>query len=164
MQVRDVEPKYWEVVALREAGGTTPLFCLPGAGGEVTTFREMASHFADSQSVYGIDLKTFFDTDREFTVEELADFCVTAIRQAQAHGPYNLCGYSFGALVAYEVAIRLGHAGEDIGVVALIDTGNPAFRAQLSSAEMKQLQKTYVANRVDKYLRFFDLRKHSNIC
>jgi thioesterase domain-containing protein len=154
MQMHDEEMKYLEVVTLSGSGGQTPLFCLPGAGGEVATFREMASLIADDQSVYGIDMQKFFATDREFTVEQLADFCLSAIREMQARGPYHMCGYSFGALIAYEVATRLGRNGEDVGVLALIDTGNPAFRAQLSSAETKQLDKTYVANRLGKYFRF----------
>ena len=154
MQMHDGEMNYLEVVALSGSGGKTPLFCLPGAGGEVTTFREMASLIADDQSVYGIDMQKFFATDREFTVEQLADLCLAAVRKMQPRGPYHMCGYSFGAIIAYEVASRLRRDGEDVGVVGLIDTGNPAFRAKLSSAETKQLQTTYVANRLAKYFRF----------
>jgi thioesterase domain-containing protein len=152
MQVRDGEA-IREVVALSGGSGKTSLFCFPGAGGEATTFRGMASLFEGDHSVYGIDMQSFFSTDRKFTVEQLADFCLTVIRRKQARGPYYMCGYSFGALVAYEVASRLRNNGEHIGVVALIDTGNPAFRTQLSSAETKQLEKTYVANRLGKYFR-----------
>jgi thioesterase domain-containing protein len=154
MQMHDAELNYLKVVALGGSGGQTPLFCLPGAGGEVTTFRDMASLIADGQSVYGIDMQGFFAADREFTVEQLAGFCLSAIRERQARGPYHMCGYSFGAIIAYEVASRLRRDGEDVGLLALIDTGNPAFRAQLSSPGTKQLQKRYVANRLAKYFRF----------
>jgi thioesterase domain-containing protein len=143
-----------ELVLLAGSDVVTPLFCFPGAGGEVAVFRELAHLFAGNRSVYGIDIRRFFDSDRNFTVEQLADLCLPAIRGMQAHGPYHLCGYSFGALVAYEVAIRLIRHEERVGIVALIDTGNPAFRTQLSSAETTQLQKTYVANRLRKYMRF----------
>jgi thioesterase domain-containing protein len=153
MQVRDGEA-IPEVVALGGDSGKTSLFCFPGAGGEATTFRGMTSLIEGEYSVYGIDMQRFFSTDRKFSVAQLADLCLAAIRQKQARGPYYMCGYSFGALVAYEVASRLKNNGEHIGVVALIDTGNPAFRAQLSSAETKQLEKTYVANRLGKYFRF----------
>jgi thioesterase domain-containing protein len=154
VQMQDEEMDHLELVALAGSGGVTPLFCFPGAGGEVGVFREMARLIADDQPVYGIDMHRFFAIDRNFTVEQLADLCLPAIRVMQTHGPYHLCGYSFGALVAYEVASRLSREKERVGVVALIDTGNPAFRTQLSSAETTQLQKTYVANRLRKYLRF----------
>lgn len=147
------EMEHIKSVALGGSGSGTPLFCFPGAGGGVGVFREMASLIADDQSVYGIDMQRFFDGDRNFTVERLADLCLPTIRVMQTHGPYHLCGYSFGALVAYEVAIRLSRDGERVGVVAVIDTGNPAFRTHLSSADTTQLQKTYVANRLRKYLR-----------
>ena len=153
MQTHDRELKYVEVVALREAAGQTSLFCFPGAGGDGTTFREMASLMAEDQSVYGIDLQKFFETDRKFTAEQLADLALSAIRETQTSGPYHMCGFSFGAIVAYEVASRLKRSGEDVGVLALIDTGNPAFRSQLSSAEAKQLHRTYVANRLGRYFR-----------
>ena len=42
------------------------------------------------------------------------------ISGAQAHGPYHLCGYSFGAVVAYEVATRLKRNGEDVRVSPLL--------------------------------------------
>ena len=153
MRMHDGEVKYLEVVALREASGQTSLFCIPGAGGDGTTFREMASLMAEDQSVYGINMQKFFDTDRKFRVEQLAELCLSAMRETQACGPYHMCGYSFGAIIAYEVAVRLRRNGEDVGVLALIDTGNPAFRTHLSSTETTQLQRTYVANRLSKYFR-----------
>jgi thioesterase domain-containing protein len=152
--MQNEEMEHIELVALGGVGGGTPLFCFPGAGGGVGVFREMASLIADDHAVCGIDMQRFFDGDRNFTVEQLADLCLPTIRVMQTHGPYHLCGYSFGALVAYEVASRLSRDEEIVGVVALIDTGNPAFRTQLSSAKTTQLQKTYVANRLRKYLRF----------
>ena len=153
MQMHDGEVKYLEVVALREASGQTSLFCIPGAGGDGTTFREMASLMAEDQSVYGINMQKFFDTYRKFRVEQLAELCLSAMRETQACGPYHMCGYSFGAIIAYEVAVRLRRIGEDVGVLALIDTGNPAFRTHLSSTETTQLQRTYVANQLSKYFR-----------
>ena len=113
------------------------MFCLPGAGGEVGIFREMASLMEDGQSVDAIDMQKFFDADRKFTAEQIADLCLPVIVETQARGPYHFCGYSFGAIVAYEVASRLKRDGETVGVVAMIDSGNPAFRDRLSSAETK---------------------------
>jgi thioesterase domain-containing protein len=154
MQMSDGDAKYLKLAALRESEGQTPLFCFPGAGGEVGIFKDMASLMEGDQPVYGIDMRKFFDIDRKFTVEQLAALCLSMIREKQARGPYHMCGYSFGAIVAYEAANRLSHSGEDIGVLAMIDTGNPAFRTQLSSAEATQLQKAYLANRLARYFRF----------
>src|ERR1700722_2312540 len=148
MQFCDEKEKYFEVVPLKESGGQAPLFCLPGAGGEVSIFREMASLMKDNESVYAINMRKFFDADCKFTVERLADLCLSVIKNTQTRGPYHFCGYSFGALVAYEVANRLKRDGESVRVVAMIDTGNPAFGDKLSAAETSQVRKTYFSNRI----------------
>jgi thioesterase domain-containing protein len=40
----------------------------------------------------------------------------------QPEGPYYLCGYSFGGLVAFEMARRLCQSGDKVGLVGLFDT------------------------------------------
>jgi thioesterase domain-containing protein len=140
-----------EIVPLRESAGSAPLFCFPGAGGAIGIFHEMAASIDATQSVYGIDLQNFFAVDRSFTVEQLADLCLSTIREKRDQGPYLVCGYSFGAIIAYEVASRLKHLGEEVGIVAMIDTGNPAYGSELSPAETQQLNKSYVSNRLRKY-------------
>jgi len=157
------DEKVVKLVRLKEVDGRPTLFCLPGAGGGGgSTYLELASLMDGDQSVYEIDMKGFFAADCKFTVEQLAELCCSVISEAQVHGPYYLCGYSFGGLVAYEVATRFKCNGEDVRVVAIIDTGNPAFRHRLSSAEMRQTQNTYLSNRLKKYWQFLvngDIRK-----
>jgi acetoacetyl-CoA synthetase len=43
------------------------------------------------------------------------------IKQRQPNGPYHLCGYSSGGLVAFEIARRLSEAGDEVGLVGLFD-------------------------------------------
>lgn len=151
MSSRDTEIECLRTLTSGETTGQPPLFCLPGAGGTASIFREMVATLDADLPVYGIDAQKFFEIDRHFTVEELADLCLSTIREKQPHGPYFLCGYSFGAIVAYEVATKFASMGADVGLVALIDTGNPAFRGQLSSAKERQLKRSYLADRLGKY-------------
>ena len=44
------------------------------------------------------------------------------IKPRQPNGPYYLCGYSSGGLVAFEIARRLSEAGDEVGLVGLFDT------------------------------------------
>jgi thioesterase domain-containing protein len=44
------------------------------------------------------------------------------IRETQPHGPYHLLGYSMGGLVAYDVAVGLQAAGEQVALLALLDS------------------------------------------
>jgi thioesterase domain-containing protein len=50
------------------------------------------------------------------------------VKTRQPEGPYFLCGYSFGGLVAFEMARRLSHRGDDVAFVGLIATLPPGHR------------------------------------
>jgi thioesterase domain-containing protein len=55
----------------------------------------------------------------------MADEYLTAVRNQQPQGPYFLCGYSFGGLVAFEVARRLTRDGTEVAFVGLLATLPP---------------------------------------
>ena len=84
------------------------------------------------------------EAEQEFTIEQLAAFCLDVIRKIQKSGPYYFCGYSFGGLVAYQIAMRLIDEGESAGLVALLDTPNPALISNLSVSDSAQFRKTYL--------------------
>jgi acetoacetyl-CoA synthetase len=52
----------------------------------------------------------------------MASAYVDAMREVQPCGPYALAGYSFGGLVAYEMACRLREMGEALDLLALFET------------------------------------------
>ncbi len=49
-------------------------------------------------------------------------FYLKALRQLQPHGPYILVGYSFGGLLALEMAQRLSDDRENVALLVLMDT------------------------------------------
>jgi thioesterase domain-containing protein len=55
-------------------------------------------------------------------LEDMAAYYVEAIRKVQPHGPYCLVGYSFGGVVALEIAQQLYSAGERFVSVGPLDT------------------------------------------
>jgi thioesterase domain-containing protein/acyl carrier protein len=63
------------------------------------------------------------------TIEELARDHIERVRSIQPHGPYRLAGYSFGGLVALEVAQQLQRAGETMELLFLLDPSEP-FQSQ----------------------------------
>jgi thioesterase domain-containing protein len=76
---------------------------------------------------------------------------LSLIRQVQKQGPYHFCGYSFGGLVAYEIARQLSEGTEGARLVALLDTPDPALVQNLSEADSAQFRKTYLFDRLKKY-------------
>jgi acetoacetyl-CoA synthetase len=47
---------------------------------------------------------------------------VEIVRRAQPAGPYAIAGYSFGGLVAFEMARRLARSGADVEWLGLLDS------------------------------------------
>jgi thioesterase domain-containing protein len=50
---------------------------------------------------------------------------IESIMEIQSHGPYYLGGWSFGGIVAYEMAQQLLRAGEKIAFLGLIESYTP---------------------------------------
>ena len=59
------------------------------------------------------------------TLEELARRHVEAVLQGQPEGPYVLCGWSAGGLLASEMARQLREQGKAVDRLVLIDTHPP---------------------------------------
>jgi acetoacetyl-CoA synthetase len=55
------------------------------------------------------------------------------VKARQPDGPYYLCGYSFGGLVAFEMARRLRESGDEVALVGLFDTMMSPLRWPLRS-------------------------------
>jgi thioesterase domain-containing protein len=135
----------------RTAGDGSPLFCFPGSGGDPDVFEELVAALPEGQPVYAIDMEWLCEARQDFTIEQLAVTHLDLIRTIQKRGPYYFCGYSFGGLVAYEMATLLIDAGDSASLVALLDAPNPAQMANLSAADSRRFRKTYLLDRLKRY-------------
>lgn len=128
-------PSHPDVVTLRSGSGGPALFCFAGAGALALTFLPVARHLGD-HDVYAVQqhaLETRGLPDR--SVEAAAERALAVLRLIQPRGPYRLVGHSYGGLVALEIASRLRAAGEEVALLALLDTFPPtttATRADLA--------------------------------
>ncbi|MEM9682470.1 MAG: thioesterase domain-containing protein, partial [Pseudomonadota bacterium] len=61
----------------------------------------------------------------------MADHYAGEMRKLQPTGPYYVGGYSFGGWIALEVARRLQDAGEEVALLAILDTTFVGRRAAL---------------------------------
>jgi thioesterase domain-containing protein/acyl carrier protein len=114
------------LVMLQRGDGRRPFFCVHGAGGNVLNFRDIARAMDPGQPVYGLQASGIDGvTPPHKTIEEMAAAYLTEVRELQPHGPYLLGGYSGGGIVAFEMAQRLTADGEEVGLLAFIDTFHP---------------------------------------
>ncbi|MCX4775408.1 amino acid adenylation domain-containing protein [Streptomyces sp. NBC_01264] len=115
------------VVRIRPEGTLDPLFLVHPIGGNVFCYRALAAELDPDRPVFGLTAPglTAPDPVSGATVEELAAAHVEALRRIRPEGPYHLAGWSFGGLLAYEMAVRLRAAGQEVATLALLDTGYP---------------------------------------
>jgi acyl transferase domain-containing protein/thioesterase domain-containing protein/SAM-dependent methyltransferase/acyl carrier protein len=115
------------LVAIQPSGSEPPLFCIHPVAGVVFPYYELACQLGEKQPVYGLQSVGFGDDEEPLTsIEEMADRYIQDLRAVQPAGPYRLVAWSFGALVAFEMAVQLERAGEKVDLLAVIDTPPPS--------------------------------------
>jgi len=114
------------VVALQPLGRRPPFFCVHGIGGDVVHLHRLAMHMGTDRPFFG--LRRTPQARHPDTIGQLAARYVAAMLVHQPAGPFYLGGHSFGATVAYEMALQLVEQGHEIGLLAIIDQRRPGWR------------------------------------
>jgi thioesterase domain-containing protein len=132
------------LVPLRGSGSKPPLFFVHGGGGLVLNYAALMRELDPQRPFLGIQPSERPPGEATFrSVEELAATYVEAVRSRQPHGPYFLGGHSFGGVVAFEMAVQLGAAFEEVALLAVLDMVPPglldeeAMRALLSRESLR---------------------------
>lgn len=116
-------PRWSSLVCIKPDGDLPPIYFVSGIGGNVLNFHTVARYLGPDRPVYALQ-PPGLDGKRPFlaSVEEVASHYLSEIRSLQPHGPYHLAGYSFGGFVTFEMAQQLYRTGEEVGLLALLDT------------------------------------------
>ncbi|MBC8943854.1 non-ribosomal peptide synthetase/type I polyketide synthase [Xenorhabdus indica] len=121
----------YQGVILNEGGTEKPaLFIVHPIGGHLLGYRHLAANFGDQRLIGLAFAPDNLNTDRPAVAALAADY-INQIRSFQPKGPYTLAGWSFGGLVAYEMAHQLRTAGENVSHCILIDSFAPNVRPDL---------------------------------
>jgi thioesterase domain-containing protein len=93
-------------------------------GGTILQYRALARRLGVERPFYALQSPALEGDplSPDITIESLARSYLDAVRMAAPKGPYLLGGWSFGGLVAAEMARALRHAGEEVALLALLDT------------------------------------------
>ncbi len=111
------------LITLKDGDGVPPLFFIHGVGGNVVEILPAARRVTYPGAVIGIRARGVVPGEAPLTsIEEMAEDYLRAIKERQPNGPYYVCGYSSGGLVAFEIARRLSESGDAVGLVGLFDT------------------------------------------
>lgn len=125
---QEPRPENWKpLVAIQIAGTRPPFFGIHGADGNVLFYRRFSEFLGREQPFYGLQAQGLDGSPvTQASIETTAAYYLEEIRNVQSHGPYLLGGYSFGGLLSYEIARELRAIGEEVALLVLFDTPNPA--------------------------------------
>ena len=111
-----------KLVLLRPGVGDRPLFIVHQLFGDVLQMLPLALALDTGRPIYGLQARGLDPREQPQTrVEDMAETYVETIRAVQPTGPYAIAGYSFGGLVAFEMARVLSRAGDRVDFLGLID-------------------------------------------
>jgi thioesterase domain-containing protein len=119
----DEDEPFAHLVGLRTDGAGRPFFIVHGVFGNVMQFRGLAERLRTDRPIYALQARGVDPRQQPHgTIAEMAAAYIDEIRARQPVGPYSLAGYSFGGLVALEIACRLRESGEEVDLLALFET------------------------------------------
>ncbi|MBP0903701.1 amino acid adenylation domain-containing protein [Mariniflexile gromovii] len=111
------------LVPLKPNGTKTPLFIVHGKGLNILNFAHVINHFDEDQPVYGLQGVGPNGYDNWFeSVEAMAARYIESIMEVHPQGPYAVAGFSFGGVVAFEMARQLKEQGKTVSLIAALDS------------------------------------------
>jgi amino acid adenylation domain-containing protein/non-ribosomal peptide synthase protein (TIGR01720 family) len=120
------EQQWSSLIPIKSSGSKSPFFCVPGAGGNPLYLYNLAHHLDRDRPFYalqsvGLDGKS----EPHSCIEDMAADYIQSIQSLQPQGPYLLGGHSFGGQVAFEMALQLQKMGQEVSLLAFLDSGAP---------------------------------------
>lgn len=131
-----------------------PIFVVHAIEGAVLSLKTLANEL--NRPVWGLQCTS--DAPLK-SLMDLAAFYKKKIKAVQSKGPYSIVGYSFGAAVAFEMALQLESAGEKVNLTLL--DGSPAYITSHSQSIAKQYhssETTNADNGLEPALAFFAMQ------
>lgn len=129
----------WDsLVAIKPLGDKMPLYIVHGAGLNVLLFNTLAMNMDANQPVYGLQAQGMNGIDEPLNkMEDIAAHYVAEIMTQNPDGPYALAGYSFGGIIAYEMAKQFDMLGKEVKMLAMFDTY--AYRSDKFDPVLKRM-------------------------
>ena len=109
------------LVPLNPRGHRRPLFLIHS----YMLYGRMPAALGSDQPVYGIKELAPDSSSADAFIDTLIDEHVRQIREVQPEGPYQIAGWCFAGLMAYEIARRLESTGSGVSTLLLLDSWCP---------------------------------------
>jgi amino acid adenylation domain-containing protein len=156
---RGGDSRSWRsLVAINPAGKGLPIFAVPGVGGNVLCYSDLARLLGPERPFYALQSRGLSGSERPLTrIEDIAAAFLAEIREMQPRGPYQLLGTCIGGIVAYEMAQQLRAAGQEVKPLLLIEAWPPPPKPtrRLRAGARPRAALHIIANRLRLYVTTF---------
>lgn len=123
------------LVPLRSEGTGQALFCVHAISGTVFPFQTLARHL--TFPFFALQSQGLTGQSPHLSLEAMAAAYLDAVVLAQPEGPLLLSGWSFGALVAFEMARQALALGRTVSHLVLIDLPLPPPGRVLAESQVR---------------------------
>jgi thioesterase domain-containing protein/acyl carrier protein len=122
--LKDDSTLQWSsLVPIQPRGSRPPFFCVHAVGGNVLEYYDLARHLGSDQPFYAFQSRGLDGAQTPHVrIEDMAAHYVKELREFQPEGPYFIGGRSLGGTIAFEMARQLKGQGQEIGLLALLDS------------------------------------------
>jgi amino acid adenylation domain-containing protein len=121
------------LVPIQPQGDKPALFLIHGAEGNVLLYNRLSQKLGKDQPLYGLQSRGLDGREpMETKFESMAAKYLEEIKAVQPKGPYYLGGYCLGGTIALEIAQQLKKAGDEVALLAMIETYNIQSRPPVS--------------------------------
>ncbi|MBR8842255.1 non-ribosomal peptide synthetase [Pseudoalteromonas sp. JC3] len=128
------------IIALNQkSAAASALFCLHDGFGKVLDYTTLARHLDGKRTVYGLTYQPGSLTGQAADLSALVASHLSEIRKVQVRGPYRLCGWSLGGVLAHAIAAELEQQGEQVEQLLLLDPYSPPNASAQRSTLAEQI-------------------------
>ncbi len=150
-QATKVKP--WKSLVRMKSGDPTkpPLFFIHAIWGNILFYRNFSPYLETDRPIYGLQAQGLDGNQKPLTsIVEMATNYINEIQSVQPQGPYLLLGFSFGGLIAFEIAQQLHNRGQEIQLLALVDPSSPNLRQ--SDSDVSKISQTSLLKKTATHL------------
>ena len=117
------------LVEMQTAGTKRPVFFVHAHTGRVLEYRDVSNLLGPDIPFYALQPVGMGGAESPLTtIEDMASRYIREIREVHAAGPFTICGYCVGGLIAFEMGRQIRRAGKDEAHIVLIETDFPKER------------------------------------
>ncbi|MDG2113592.1 MAG: alpha/beta fold hydrolase [Actinomycetota bacterium] len=129
-----------DCVGLNLDGSLPPLVMVRTWFAEVPLYQRLARELGPDQPIYTLGHPTGDrDSDYPSDIEQWRDFCLARLGRLGLSDPLWLGGWSFGGVVALEMARSLQARGREVAQVVMLDSRMPKRKARRGMYDLQQI-------------------------